>query len=263
VGRTPIEDRMAEELIRHLAGRTRALVFADSRGVVETTYERVVKLVDRSNLFAVAHHHSSVPKNEPEKAERQMRLEDSNGDNPERMVVICSNTLELGIDIGKVERVIQIEPTFSVSALRQRIGRSGRHGDEGAEGIIYVAENAVDAWTHPLERLRLRTIQAVATAQLALESVYETPNLRDLHLLALYHQVLSLLRERGVAKTEDLQAISQAPSWSGRQSPAGHVSVSQQQNRGSSQEKSNGAHLCPDQPFDVAAEVLLPQPGDA
>ena len=39
---------------------------------------------------------------------------------------VCTMTLELGIDIGKVQSVIQVTPPHSVSSLRQRMGRSGR-----------------------------------------------------------------------------------------------------------------------------------------
>lgn len=40
------------------------------------------------------------------------------------ITTVCTMTLELGIDIGKVMSIIQVTPTHSVSSLRQRLGRS-------------------------------------------------------------------------------------------------------------------------------------------
>jgi len=204
IQRKALPDRIADELLADLAETSRALVFANARAVVETTYERLDALVKDGGPFEVARHHSSVPKKEREEIERKMRAEPGDADAPASMVTICTNTLELGIDIGKVGRVIQIDPTFSVSALRQRVGRSGRRQDTTASGVIYVMENALADTAHPLEQLRLRTVQAAATAQLSLESAFEVPNLRDLHVSTLYHQILSMLHQHGERTTAEL-----------------------------------------------------------
>lgn len=209
-----LRSRVAAELVSDLKSVSRALVFANARGTVETTFEGVHELVKDGLPFVVARHHSSVPKKERETIEKQMRAQPGDSGVPLSMVTICTNTLELGIDIGKVERVIQIDPTFTVSALRQRVGRSGRRDDTTAEGIIYVLENALADGTHPLEKLRLRTIQAAATAQLSLESAFEVPNLRDLHFSTLYHQIRSMLHEYGDRTTKQLhEALVASGPW--------------------------------------------------
>ena len=68
-------------------------------------------------------HHGSLSKAIREKTEKDLQ----NGLYP--ISVFCSSTLELGIDIGKIESIAQIESINSVSSLMQRLGRSGRAGD--------------------------------------------------------------------------------------------------------------------------------------
>ncbi|MCW2338217.1 ATP-dependent Lhr-like helicase [Sphingobium sp. B2D3A] len=212
--RKPLPERIAEELLADLGNASRSLVFANARATVETVFEALSKRAPEGQPFEVARHHSSVPKKERETIEKKMRAEPGIDDAPASMVTICTNTLELGIDIGKVERVIQIDPTYSVSALRQRVGRSGRRDDMTAEGLIYVMENALSETTHPLEQLRLRTIQAAATAQLSLEAAFEVPNPRNLQVSTLYHQVLSMLHEHGECTTQALhEALVTTGPW--------------------------------------------------
>ena len=57
---------------------------------------------------------------------------------------VCTMTLELGIDIGKVKSVAQVTAPHSVSSLRQRLGRSGRRGDP-AILRMFIAENELSA----------------------------------------------------------------------------------------------------------------------
>ena len=56
-------------------------------------------------------------------AEAEMKNEDS------LMTTCATATLELGIDIGKLERAFQIDAPFTVSGFLQRMGRTGRRGN--------------------------------------------------------------------------------------------------------------------------------------
>lgn len=202
--RSPLIDQFAKELIKDFRRDTRGLVFCNSRGGVDLLQERASAITESGGLMFEAHH-SSIPNSQKELIERKMRNEVPYP--PKQMVVICTNTLELGIDIGQVQRVVQIDPTFTVAALRQRVGRSGRRGDKGAEGLIYVGERELAPDAHPLDQLRIKTFQAIATAQLSLEGSFEEPNHADLHLSTLYHQVISVLREGRPKTTEQLHRL--------------------------------------------------------
>jgi len=196
-----IVDLIARRLIEDFSADKRGLVFANSRATVEHLVERCQAEAGPTGI-RFEPHHSSIPAADRRKVEDWMRGEGT--DAPARMVVVATNTLELGIDIGRVERVVQIDPTFTVSALRQRVGRSGRRGDSHPTGLLYLREGRVTEASHPLDRLRLRTFQSAATAQLSMEGQFEQPNAADLQLSTLFHQVISWVRQATFATTAEL-----------------------------------------------------------
>jgi ATP-dependent Lhr-like helicase len=199
-----LNDQFAQQLLVDFEKDARGLVFCNSRAGVETLQERAKVVGDPRGLLFEAHHSSVGPK-QRKSIEERMRQERKGS--VDQMVVICTNTLELGIDIGQVQRVVQIDPTYTVAALRQRVGRSGRRGDAGAEGLIYIGERSLTDDAHPLDRLRIKTFQAIATAQLALEGFFEEPNHANLHLSTLYHQIISVLREGQPKTAQELHKL--------------------------------------------------------
>ena len=58
----------------------------------------------------------------------------------ESICIVSTSTLELGIDIGSVDLVIQLDSTFTVSSLKQRIGRTGRRKNQDRISQIYTEE---------------------------------------------------------------------------------------------------------------------------
>jgi superfamily II DNA/RNA helicase len=95
---------------------------------------------------------------------------------------VTTATLELGIDIGSVETVAQLGAPRSTSALRQRLGRSGRRAGKPAVLRIYTVEQELEARSSLLDRLRLETVQSIATVQLLLARWIEPPSPLTLHL---------------------------------------------------------------------------------
>ncbi|HAT36291.1 MAG TPA: ATP-dependent helicase, partial [Rhodospirillaceae bacterium] len=113
-------DAIAAHLFKHLRGSDN-LVFAGARQRVEIYADRLRELCEREHLPQEFYpHHASLSREHRDFVERRLK------DPARPTTAVCTSTLELGIDIGDVTCVAQIGAPFSVAALRQRLGRSGR-----------------------------------------------------------------------------------------------------------------------------------------
>ncbi|MBK1792946.1 DEAD/DEAH box helicase [Devosia sp. WQ 349] len=186
-----VHDAIADDLFAYLRGHTN-LMFAGSRQKVEAYTDALREKCEANGLpnefFA---HHGNLSKGEREDVELRLR------DDPRPTTAVATTTLELGIDVGDVETVAQIGPGFSVSSLRQRLGRSGRRAGTPAVFRMFVVEPGLHAGVHPTERLRLDLVQGIAMVEAMLKGLCEPPDSAGLHLSTLVHQTLALLLQSG------------------------------------------------------------------
>lgn len=120
---------------------------------------------------------------------------------------VCTMTLELGIDIGKIKSVAQITAPNSVSSLRQRLGRSGRRG-EPAMLSMFIKERDLAEALSLVDKLRLELLQSIAIIHLLLkEKWYEPPDRSLFHLSTLLHQVLAVIAQWGGVRAEQLWSV--------------------------------------------------------
>lgn len=181
---------VVQHLFNHLRGK-RNLIFAGSRANVEL-YSDALRVLSEKKRFPLEFlpHHASLSR------EHRMDLEERLRNHP-ATTAVCTSTLELGIDIGDIECVAQIGAPFSVSSLRQRLGRSGRR--DGAPAILrmYHTGKEPDAKSNPLDRLFLGLIQSIAMVELLKQRWCEPPLPQALHLSTLTHQILAIIAEHG------------------------------------------------------------------
>ncbi|MDD1684958.1 MAG: DEAD/DEAH box helicase [Methanoregula sp.] len=109
----PDEDRRTDALVRTVAGK-KALVFVSSRSGAEDLARAC-----SGRLFNLHIHHSSLSPAARRQAEEAFASQDG-------ACIICTSTLELGIDIGDLDVVVQVGPPGTVASFLQRMGRSGR-----------------------------------------------------------------------------------------------------------------------------------------
>lgn len=116
-------------------------------------------------------------------------------------------TLELGIDIGKVDTVVQVTAPHSVASLRQRLGRSGRRGDSAVLRML-ITEDEIDKGTNLIDRLRLKLIQSLAMIRLLIISKWFEPADTSLyHFSTLLHQVLATIGQWGGIRADQLYML--------------------------------------------------------
>ena len=187
----PADAAIARHLFETHRGH-RSLIFAGARGAVETTTVRLSEMGEAAGVpeefFA---HHGNLSREHREHAEQRMK------DRSRPASIVCTTTLELGIDVGEIEAVSQLGPGHTVSGMRQRLGRSGRRPGQAAVMRVYVKEGELTDAAHPLDALRAHTVQAIAMLNLMLRKWNEPPEPRRLHLSTLLHQVMALVGQRG------------------------------------------------------------------
>lgn len=185
---------VAQHLYKTLCG-TNNLIFPNSRREVERYTHLLNRLSEQDGRpREFWPHHGSLSKEIRTDTEAALKQKERPA------TAVCTNTLELGIDIGAVRSIAQIGPPPSVASLRQRLGRSGRRKGEPAVLRGYVIENAIDA-DSPLEtRLRLATVQTIASVLLLTQKWYEPPSVNGLHLSTLVQQLLSSIAQYGGLK---------------------------------------------------------------
>ncbi|MDU0314105.1 DEAD/DEAH box helicase [Phycicoccus sp. M110.8] len=195
---TPTCERdIADHLFRVLRGRDN-LVFANSRANVETYTDLLSRASEALRVPNEFHaHHGNLSKDLREHVEARLK------DPATPTTAVCTSTLEMGIDIGSADSIAQIGAPFSVSALRQRIGRAGRRGKPGVLRM-YITEPEVTPTTSAPDRIRAQLVQSIAMVDLLLDRWYEPPSTGALHLSTLTQQVLSVIAQRGGAHAGQL-----------------------------------------------------------
>lgn len=165
------------EDIRELTRDQKALIFCNSRGEVEETTVMMNRLAAREGIGETYYpHHSSIDKKEREFVEKTM------SETKVPKSVIATSSLELGIDIGSIDIVIQLDSTFTVSALKQRLGRSGRKRDTNQMLQLYSTDDD-------------SLIQSLAVMELVREKWVEPAKGYLLPYDILFQQVLSICEE--------------------------------------------------------------------
>lgn len=166
------------------------LIFANSRSRVEELAVNLSELCEYHNEFFP--HHGSLSKELRETLESRLQK----GNLP--TTAVCTMTLELGIDIGKVDSVAQVTAPHSVSSLRQRLGRSGRRKGSHPTLRMFITESELSERSGLADKLRLELLQSIAMIRLILiKQWFEPADTHLFHFSTLLHQILALLAQWG------------------------------------------------------------------
>ena len=171
----------------------KVLIFPNSRGRAEEVAVKLKKISNivkgHSNYFS---HHSSVDREAREYIEYFAK-----NNKQQNFCISCTSTLELGIDIGTVDEVVQIDATHSIASLIQRVGRSGRREGESSNLFLYSTNN----WS---------LLQSIACWLLYKEGFIEPPQKSEKPYDILVHQALSITKgHSGIRLSELINQIKE------------------------------------------------------
>jgi ATP-dependent Lhr-like helicase len=182
------DDGAAARAAARLGEGKKSLVFVESRSGAERV---AAAMSDRGvDVFV---HHSAISRSDRELAEAQF----AGGSNT---AIVCTSTMELGIDVGDLDLVLQIDAPGTVASLLQRMGRTGRRpGTRSSCTFLCTTPESL--------------VQATALVQLVERGWVEDvkPPRAAAHVLA--HQIMALtLQEGGVSR-------HRLADWLGRAAP--------------------------------------------
>jgi len=174
-----------------MAKGNKSLFFCQSRATTETVAGHM-----RSEGIDVFVHHSAVSREERQAAEEKFaRGADA--------CIVCTSTLELGIDVGDLDRVLQHQAPDTVSSFMQRMGRTGRRGDTPANTSFFCESS--DA-----------VLQAIALIELAKSGWVEDIAVQDRCWPVLVHQIFAMaLATDGVLVTDLWRHCRRVPDFKG------------------------------------------------
>jgi ATP-dependent Lhr-like helicase len=148
-------------------GRRSTLIFVQGRGQAETLGHRLGRM---DPLIAV--HHGSLSREQRHQVEDMLKAGELRG-------IVCTSTLQLGIDVGDVDLCIQFMSPRQVSTLIQRVGRAGHSLEQRSEGIM-IAAFGEDA------------LESIVAAEKARRGELEETEMHRKPLDVLAHQVVGL-----------------------------------------------------------------------
>ena len=185
-------------IFEHTRGR-KCLVFVNSREEAEavcTMLRSYCEAKHEPDRFLI--HHGNLSASIRESAEDIMR------DDERLDTTVTTATLELGIDIGRLERAFQIDAPFTVSSFLQRMGRTGRR-DLPPEMHFVMREEQPEPRTTMPETIPWKLLQGIALVQLYHEERWvEPPRLDRLPYSLLYHQTMATLASTGELSPAEL-----------------------------------------------------------
>jgi ATP-dependent Lhr-like helicase len=135
LGTTPEATSRLRRVRTLVEGHGSTLIFAQGRGQVELLGNRLSRILPSIDV-----HHGSLSREERHMIEDQLKMGITRG-------IVCTSTLQLGIDIGAIDLCVQYLSPRRISTLIQRVGRSGHRLERRSKGVIISAygEDALES----------------------------------------------------------------------------------------------------------------------
>jgi ATP-dependent helicase Lhr and Lhr-like helicase len=163
------------------------LIFANTRQVVESLGSKLLYFNTFSSFGSIGVHHSSLDRDERIKIENEFK-------EGRIKSIIATSSLELGIDIGAINLVIQYGSPRRVTRLIQRVGRGGHRAKETSYGVVLVANN-------------IEALESLAIVEQMQAGEVEGASVEDNALDVLANQVCAIALEYGKISADRVYGI--------------------------------------------------------
>ncbi len=178
----------------------KCIIFSNSKSEVEDNISHLKKISKIKNTDDIYYtHHANISKSLREYTEQVMK--------DDNMIAVtgATVTLELGIDIGNLDTIIQVGTPYSVSSFVQRLGRSGRRGNSSQMLFIF-KEEVIGPLKEFYENVNYEFLLCISIVQLYIEEKWIEPILDDnmLPYSLLYHQTMSYTYSVGSVLPKEL-----------------------------------------------------------
>lgn len=186
------QDELAlARIVLHQGRQRKSLLFCESRAATERLAQTL-----RERDLDIRVHHSSVAAEERRQSEEAL----ASGQN---VCIICTSTLELGLDVGELDKVFQIDAPMTVAAFLQRLGRTGRRiGTTPHTAFLTTTAESL--------------VQAIAIIELARQKWVESLPLPNRCWQVLVHQIMALvLQQPGIGIHPIWQILKPAHGFKG------------------------------------------------
>jgi ATP-dependent Lhr-like helicase len=157
----------------------KSLLFCESRRLAEKIAGGLKKTGE-----PVYVHHSSLSREEREETEKQFH-------HSKEACIVCTSTMELGIDVGDLDKVLQVNVPATVSSFLQRMGRTGRRTGTTANTTFFIEKDSY-------------LLQTIAIVELARNHWVEKVKTHKKVWHILLHQIMAMCLERGAVTTDTL-----------------------------------------------------------
>lgn len=184
--------------IYHLVKGKKSIVFANTRKDVESITTGLKDYIDKEHnpSLEVYSHHGSLSRIQRNEAEEALKTKNE-------VCVGATVTLELGIDIGELDLIVQHGGALSVSSFVQRLGRSGRKGQPRVMAFVLKEKDYMfikDPLFFPIDLLKTIAIIELYIKENWIEPLY---TMKYCYFLLL-HQILSTIKSLGALSPSSL-----------------------------------------------------------
>ncbi len=191
LGTTPEAASRLRRIRVLIRSRRSTLIFVQGRGQAESLGHKLGKIEPSIEV-----HHGSLSREQRHSIEDRFKAGELKG-------IVCTSTLQLGIDIGDVDLCIQYLSPRQVSTLIQRVGRAGHTLKQSSEGVI-ISAYGEDA------------LESMVTSKRARKGALEKTEMHLKALDVLAHQVVGLaLEDEGMGEENAYELVKRAYPFRG------------------------------------------------